>query len=158
MARPTNTQFALAVHTTTLLGGSPHQTLSSELLAGSAGANHVHVRRVLGLLRTAGLVASRPGVGGGWQLAVTPSAITLADVWRAVQGGDLVLGLHGAAPDCTVGQRIQGSLIAIDRRAAHAIETELGQTTIRDLVRDTSSSELAAPGPATPKRSTAVAA
>jgi Rrf2 family protein len=151
MAHPTNTQFALAVHTTTLLGGAPHEVLSSEVLAGSAGASPVHVRRVLGLLRTAGLVASRPGVHGGWLLAVDPSAITLADVWRAVQGADPVLGLHGAAPDCTVGQRIQGSLVAIDRRAAHAIEAELEQITICDLVRDTSASELRDSGRATPK-------
>jgi Rrf2 family protein len=145
MARPTNTQFALAVHTTTLLGGSPREVMSSERLAGSAGASPVHVRRVLGLLRTAGLVTSRPGVGGGWLLTAPASDITLGDVWRAVQGGDAVLGLHGAAPDCAIGQRIQTSLVAIDRRAASAIEAELAQTTLSDLVHDTSSSELAIP-------------
>jgi Rrf2 family protein len=142
VARPTNTQFALAVHMLTLLGGSPDEVLSSELLASSAGSNPVHVRRVLGRLRAAGLVGSRPGVGGGWQLGGSSSAVTLADVWRAVQGHDPVLGLHGASPNCTVGQRIQDALVAVDRRAAGAVEAELASITVCELVRETAAGEL----------------
>src|SRR5438045_2364405 len=88
----------------TLLGGSPDDVLSSEVLAGSAGSNPVHVRRVLAHLRGAGLVSSRPGVHGGGRRAGDPSRITLADVWRAVRGEDPILGLHGANPACTVGR------------------------------------------------------
>ena len=142
MARPTNTQFAVAVHVLTLLAGAPEEVLSSELLAGSVGANPVHVRRVLGTLRRSGLVASRPGAGGGWQLQRAADAITLADVWRAVQGDDPLLGLHGAAPECTVGQRIEGALGDVDRRAARAVEKELARTTVRDLARDTRARDL----------------
>lgn len=145
MARPTNTQFALAVHALTLLGGNPDGVMSSAVMAGSAGASPVHIRRVLGRLRTAGLVSSRPGVHGGWQLARDGEQITLADVWRAVQGDDAVLGLHGAHPRCTVGQRIQDALVGLDRRAAKALEVELATTTIRDLSRETVASELAPP-------------
>lgn len=149
MARPTNTQFAVAVHVLTLLAGAPEQVMSSELLAGSAGANPVHVRRVLGALRRAGLVASRPGAHGGWQLERAAGTVTLGDVWRAVQGDDPLLGLHGAAPECTVGQRIQRALGDVDRRAARAVEEELGRTTIHDIARDTRARELeAAPAPA----------
>lgn len=144
VAHPTNTQFAVAVHVLTLLAGSPEQVLSSELLAGSAAANPVHVRRVLGVLRRAGLVASRPGVHGGWQLERSADQVTLGDVWRAVQGEDPLLGLHGAAPQCTVGQRIQTALIEVDRRAARAVEQELAHTTIGDLARDTRARELQA--------------
>lgn len=151
MAHPTNTQFAVAVHVLTLLAGAPDQVLSSELLAGSVAANPVHVRRVLGALRRAGLVASRPGVHGGWQLERGADQVTLGDVWRAVQGQDPLLGLHGAAPQCTVGQRIQMALIGVDRRAARAVEQELARTTIGDLARDTRASELqAAPAEAVP--------
>lgn len=147
MGRPTNTQFALAVHLATLLGGAVDVVLSSERLADSAGASPVHVRRVLGRLRAAGLVVSRPGVHGGWLLAQPADAISLDAVWRAVQGDDPVLGLHGASPDCTVGQRIQRSLVDIDRRAAEAIEVELGRTTVGELVADTASAELAVSRP-----------
>lgn len=144
MARPTNTQFAVAVHLLTLLAGAPKDVLSSELMARSVGANPVHVRRVLGALRRAGLVGSRVGVHGGWQLARTADTVTLGDVWRAVQGDDRLLGLHGAAPECNVGQRIQRALGDVDRRATKAVADELSRTTILDLARDTRARELTA--------------
>jgi Rrf2 family protein len=142
VSRPTNTQFALGVHLLTLLAGAPDEILSSELLAGSAGSNPVHARRLLGRLRAAGLVDSRPGVKGGWQLLRPPADITLADVWRAVQGEDPILGLHGANPNCTVGRRIQDALVGVDRRAARAVEDELATTTLCDLARATSPADL----------------
>jgi Rrf2 family protein len=136
MAGPTNTQFALGVHMLTLLAGSAPAPLASDEMAGSASSNPVHVRRVLGLFREAGLVASRPGVGGGWRLAADPAEITLADVWRVVHGDGNVLGLRSANPDCPVGRSIQVSLAAIDRQAAAAIEDELATTTIAQLVAE----------------------
>jgi Rrf2 family protein len=142
VGRPTNTQFALAVHMLTLLAGRAPGPLSSEEMAGSAGSNPVHVRRVLGGLRAAGLVASRPGVGGGWQLLADPATTTLADVWRVVHGDDPVLGLRGANPNCAVGQGVQAALVGVDRRAAAAIEAELATTTIAELVAETADAEL----------------
>ena len=143
VARPTTTQFAVATHVLTPLAGAPDEVRSAELLAGSAGANPVHVRRVLGALRRAQLVGSRPGVSGGWQLSRSAAEITLGDVWRAVQGDDPLLGLHGAAPECSVGQRIQQALRDVDRRAALAVEDELARTSIADLAQVTRSRELA---------------
>jgi Rrf2 family protein len=134
MARPTNTRFAVAVHALTLLADAAPASMSSEEMAGSARSNPVYVRRVLGVLRTAGLVASRPGVGGGWHLLADPATTTLADVWRAIYGGDPLLGLHETAPDCRVGRAIQAELARIDRRAAQAVEAELEGTTVAQLV------------------------
>ncbi|HWT95684.1 MAG TPA: Rrf2 family transcriptional regulator [Solirubrobacteraceae bacterium] len=159
MAQPTNTQFALAVHVLTLLSAAgacaseAGGRISSEFLAGSAGSNPVHVRRLLGRLRTAGLVQSRPGPSGGWRLAADPSSTTLADVWTAVHGDDAqVLGLHFAAPDCTAGQAIQAQLADLDRRAATAITAELRRTTLTDLVtRAGVSTDLTAPPLAAPR-------
>ena len=143
MAQSTNTQFAVAVHVLTLLAGASRE-LSSGVLAGSAGANPVHVRRVLGALGRAGLVASRPGAHGGWQLRQPADTVTLGDVWRAVHGDGRLLGLHGAAPGCVVGQRIQRALGDVDRRAASAVERELSRTTLGDLAHDTRAHDLGA--------------
>jgi Rrf2 family protein len=142
MGRPTNTQFAVAVHLLTLLCAEPERVQSSEALSHSVGANAVHARRVLGRLRRAGLVSSRPGNHGGWVPRTHPGAITLADVWRAVYGGDPLLGLHEADPDCQIGQGIQALLLDVDRRAARAVEDELATTTLCDLVRATSPADL----------------
>lgn len=131
----TNTQFALGVHMLTLLAGSAPDQLSSEEMAGSANSNPVHVRRVLGTMRTAGLVTSKPGAKGGWQLAIRPEDITLADVWRVVHGPDQeILGLREANPDCPVGRSVQDLLTGIDRAAQEAIAAELRTTTIAQLV------------------------
>jgi Rrf2 family protein len=137
VGRPTNTQFALAVHVLTMLAGLPRELQSSEAMAASAGSNPVHIRRVLGRLRDAGLVASRPGPGGGWQLVHAPATTTLADVWRAVHGADPVLGVHEVNPSCPEGRRIHANLGAIDRRAAAAIEAELATTTLAELAEHT---------------------
>ena len=141
MTRPTNTQFALAVHVLTLLSARAGKSLSSEELAASAGTSPVYARRVLGRLRDAGLVTSRPGVNGGWQAAARYDATTLGDVWRAIHGGDRLLGLHEVSPDCDVAARIHTALEQIDSDAADAIERELDQTTLCDLARRTSAEQ-----------------
>jgi DNA-binding IscR family transcriptional regulator len=148
MSGPANTQFALGVHMATLLAALHQAPQTSELLASSAGSNPVHVRRVLGRLRDAGLVVSRPGPKGGWQLAADPATTTLADIWRAVHGDGGILGLHEASPACTVGRRIQASLAEIDRSAVQAIERDLAGTTLGDLARGTRADEFQ-PAPAT---------
>jgi len=136
VARPTNTQFAVAVHVLTYLSGiDGARPVSSDELSESTNVNPVHVRRVLGPLREAGLVESRPGVHGGWTLLRDPAQVTLAEVWRLLQGDDPVLAVHGPNPRCPVGQDIQRSLLAIDRAVAAAVEAELARTTVRDLVR-----------------------
>jgi Rrf2 family protein len=130
----TNTQFALGVHMLTLLAALGPETLSSDAMAESANANPVQVRRVLGRFRQAGLVTSKPGVGGGSHLLQDPATITLGDVWRIVQGENHVLGSYTGDPDCPVGRSIQSWVTDIDRRARHAIEDELERTTITQLV------------------------
>ncbi|WCB92353.1 hypothetical protein DSM104299_01046 [Baekduia alba] len=105
-------------------------------MAGSARSNPVHVRRVLGGLRAAGLVTSKPGVGGGWQLTADPATTTLADVWRVVHGEDQeILGLRGTHPDCP-GRPVDPGPPGRRRsaRAQQAISAELAATTIAQLV------------------------
>ncbi|TYL55011.1 Rrf2 family transcriptional regulator [Nocardioides sp. BGMRC 2183] len=138
MARSTNTQFAVAVHVLTYLASSAAAgrttPVGSEELAGSTSVNPVHVRKVLGPLRAGGLVHSRPGAHGGWELAVDPDAVTLAEVWRLLQGSDPVLGIHGPNPACAVGANIQDVLVDIDQRVSAAITAELGGITLSDIL------------------------
>ena len=126
-----NTQFSVGVHVLTLLSTGRRQ--SSTDMAASVGSNPVHVRRVLGMLRRAGLVASAPGAAGGWELTVDPATTTLRDVWVAVGGDQRVLGVHDAAPECEVGQSIQARLTQVERDAAAALAAELGRTTVADV-------------------------
>ncbi|MBA8795832.1 Rrf2 family protein [Friedmanniella endophytica] len=136
MPSPTNTQFAVAVHVLTYLAGAAGRPVSSEELAGSTNVTGVHIRRVLGPLRDAGLVQSRPGPGGGWALAGNPTAITLDRVWTLLQGDDPVLGLHGPNPACPVGRGIRSSLEALDAEVALALRRRLSAVTVADLLRE----------------------
>ena len=52
---------------------------------------------ILAELRTAGLVRSRRGVDGGYQLARPPGAITVADIIRAVDGP--LANIAGSRPE-----------------------------------------------------------
>ncbi|MFD8724776.1 Rrf2 family transcriptional regulator [Streptomyces sp. NPDC059629] len=139
MAQPTNTQFAVGVHLLTLLAGSPGKWRDSQSLAVSPATNPAHARRILGQLRTAGLVRSQPGPRGGWMLEHDAERIDLAMVWLALNGEDPVLGMHAPQPDCPAGRRVHRSLLALDRRARRALLSELARTTVADVLRDTAS-------------------
>ena len=134
MTRPTNTQFAVAAHVLVLLVVADGRPVSSEEMARSVQASAVYLRRVLGRLRAGGLVSSRPGPTGGWQLTKASRDITLGDVWRAVHGDEPVLGLHGPAEACPVGAVIGGFMNGVQARLAQAIEDELDRTTLEDAV------------------------
>ncbi|MEU0313387.1 Rrf2 family transcriptional regulator [Nocardioides sp. NPDC006273] len=140
MATPTNTRFAVAVHVLTYLASCAAvgrtRPVSSDELAGSTAVNPVHVRKVLGPLRTAGLVRSRPGAHGGWELAADPKTVNLAQVWQVLQGDDPVLGIHGPNPACPVGAGVQGALVDLDRRVAKAVLAELEGITLNDVLDD----------------------
>ena len=137
MAGQANTQFAVAVHFLTYLAGAGQgRPVSSEEVARSAAVSPVYLRRALGPLRVAGLVRSRPGSGGGWELCRAPEDIGLDAVWSIVQGGDAVLGLHGPSSDCPIGAGLIRVFDGIERGVAAAIERELAGRTVRDVLRD----------------------
>lgn len=136
MSSPTNTRFAVGYHALGLLASIPDEPLSSEQMAVSVGSSPVYLRRVLGMLRRAGLVESRPGAHGGWLLARPPQEISLGDAWRAVQGDEPVLGIHGPPPECPVGGAVRVRLTEVEKRVARSIEDALDEQTVADIVPD----------------------
>jgi Rrf2 family protein len=131
-----STRFTVALHILTLLASSGEEPLTSEYIAGSVNTNPVVVRRLLGLLREKGFVTSQPGNGGGWQLVKHPDSITLLDVRRAVnEGSPFSMHTNQPNPACPVGRNIQAALSGVYSHAERAMEAELAQTTIGNLVR-----------------------
>lgn len=131
----TSTRFAVAVHILTLLAQASDGPLISEQIAGSVNTNPVVIRRVLGYLRRAGLVASQPGARGGWTLVREPAAIGLRDVYRAVER-DPLLALHERPnPACPIGRNIQQTLDSIFSDAQAALEQSLGGVTVADVLQ-----------------------
>lgn len=135
----TSSRFVVAVHILTLLeteGGGP---VTSERIAGSVNTNPGVIRRLLSMLARVGLVTSQLGAGGGALLAKPVAQIRLLDVYRAVESADL-FALHHSPPNprCRVGRNIQAALSTTLRRAERALEAELLDSTVADVVRSVS--------------------
>lgn len=109
---------------------------SSETLAQTVNTNAVVIRRLLLDLKSAGLIATRRGPGGGAQLARAAGEITLAEIYRATSGEVEPFGQHPHQPAkcCPVGREIQGVLQRVSERARHAVEAELEAVTLQNLV------------------------
>lgn len=137
-----SSRFAVGVHILTLLATSPSKPLTSEWIAGSASTNPAVVRKILGMLAKAGLTTSQLGLGGGALLARAPEAITLLDVYRAVDEGAL-FSLHNEAPNpaCPVGRNIQTALLGTMTQAQDALERELAGQTIAGIMTELAACE-----------------
>ncbi|RNB83338.1 Rrf2 family transcriptional regulator [Brevibacillus fluminis] len=131
-----SSRFTVGVHILSLLATSPDGPCTSEWIAGSVNTNPVIIRRLTGQLKKAGLVNVRPGTGGAY-LVKDASAITLLDVYRAVEvveEGQLFHFHEEPNPECMVGANIQAVLQLILLRAQSAMEQILADVTLKELV------------------------
>jgi Rrf2 family protein len=132
-----NCRFTVAIHVLCLLAALHPKPVTSEFIAGSVNTNPVVIRRILAVLRRAGLVKSQPGVSGGWELLAKPEHITLGGLYQIVRPGT-VFAMHSQQPNvlCPVGRNIQRGLGAHYQKAQAAMEAELDRTTIADVLKD----------------------
>ena len=128
--------FALAAHALVLLAHCGPKGATSDYIADSASTNPARVRRVLAPLVRAGLIAGREGSGGGYTLARRPDAITLGDIFAAVEEGP-VLPAHPKAPDarCPIGSGITAALRELDENVGDAVRDVLSRRILRWLAK-----------------------
>ncbi len=138
----TSSKFVVATHIMAGLAGKrlaygPMETTKSSFLSRSVNTNPVVIRRILGMLRKAGLVISQTGPDGGSRLALPPEQISLLDIYEAVEEGD-IFHLHYNSPDecCPFGANIQGTLCEIMCEATSAMKNILAQKKLRDIAED----------------------
>lgn len=133
---PANSRFAIAVHILTLLARSADEPLKSDEVASSVNTNPVVIRRILCALSKARLVVSQTGAAGGSKLARKPSQITLLEVYRAVDAGE-IFALHSQPPNekCPVGMNIEAALEGILDEVEDSIERVLGKITIEKVLK-----------------------
>ncbi|MEW4354340.1 Rrf2 family transcriptional regulator [Streptococcus pneumoniae] len=134
-----SSRFTIASHILVILGLEGETTkVTSEYLAGSVGVNPVIIRNILSQLKAAELVSVARGTGGA-KIIQQFEEITLYDVYKAVdslgKSGQL-FGFHdNPNPDCNVGRNIHAVLDDCLEEAQKALEHQLRQTTLADLVR-----------------------
>ena len=130
-----NSRFAVAIHTLVLLAAKAGKPTSSEYIAGSVGTNPVLIRRLMGELRSAGIVDSRAGATGGFVLAKPVERIGLDEVYRAVEDAPLFSRHENASPNCPIGRAVGPLLDRVLGQAESAMLQSLKRTTLGDLLR-----------------------
>ncbi|WP_338450912.1 Rrf2 family transcriptional regulator [Niallia oryzisoli] len=133
-----SSRFSVGIHILSLIEFNKEGISSSDFLASSVNTNPAVIRKLMGMLKKAGLVEVHPGIAGA-KLAKKMSEITLLDVYKAVnvvQDNEL-FGMHeNPNPDCPVGRHIQNTIEPIFSAAQLAMERVLGNVTLEDVVKD----------------------
>ncbi len=132
-----NSQFSIAVHILTILAKKKDERVKSDCIAQSVNTNPVVIRRLLSNLQEANLVVSQVGSTGGTSLSKLPKDIHLADIYKAVAGGE-VFALHPNKPDenCPIGKNIAAVLCRLQKEIDKTVEEKLKQYTLRDIIEE----------------------
>jgi|SRR5690242_500490 Rrf2 family protein len=133
-----NSRMTIAIHVLSYMVAVEKKRpdpVTSDQIASSVATNPVVIRRMLGHLRRAGIVVSRRGANAGWNLAKAADAITLLDVYQAVEGGPF-FGLHASPPNpnCRIARSLKPALGRIYGGLEAQLKRELSRTTIAEVL------------------------
>ena len=129
-----NTQLAVATHALVFLAHFKDGPQSSALIASSIGTNPVVVRKMMQKLEQHGLVKSVAGSKGGLLLAKPARAITLLQVFEAVNGKEIFSAHSTSHPKCPVGSQMNDLLHETFSSAEKAMRVEFAKKSIADCL------------------------
>ncbi|HHW62129.1 MAG TPA: Rrf2 family transcriptional regulator [Syntrophomonadaceae bacterium] len=134
-----SSRFPVAVQMLIILAWCPEDIkITSDAMASSVNTNPALIRRIMGYLKKADLIAVAPGVGGT-RLTRNIDEITLLDVYQAVEltDDDRLFGLHDSPnPQCPIGNRINEVLLPYLEQAREALEASLAAVTLEQLLEE----------------------
>lgn len=108
--------------------------LTSENIAGSIQTSPVVVRRLMVMLRKAGLLETVHGSADP-KLARPANEITLYDIFLAVEGQRHLFAIdEKTAPNCIVGGNIQATLDIYYQQAENAADAKLAAISLQDVL------------------------
>ena len=114
--------------------------LTSDFLSQSINVNPVIIRKTLSQLKKAGLIHVARGTGGA-ELAKAADEMSLLDIYQAVEclgSTGQLFGFHdNPNPACPIGHNIHNVLDGKLEDIQTAMEKEMSQTTLKDVVEDT---------------------
>lgn len=135
-----SSRFTIAVQVFACISTFEEQfKITSEFLASSVNVNPVVIRRILGQLKSAGLIEVKRGSGGS-AIAKPADEITLLDIFKAVEcvDGDELFHFHeNPNAMCPVGRNIHNVLDDRLENIQAVMENEMRKTTIADIIHDT---------------------
>lgn len=130
-----NSRFSVAIHILSLIATTSDKSLlTSDFIAGSVNTNPVVIRRMIGVLKKAGLLLSHSGVAG-YELLVEPKNLTLLAIYQAIDGPEQLFVIHDEPnPACAVGREIQHTLEDVYTSIWQAMEAQLQAQTLQDVL------------------------
>ena len=130
-----NSRFSVAIHILSLIATTSDKSLlTSDFIAGSVNTNPVVVRRMIGVLKKAGLLSSQSGMAG-YELLVEPKDLTLLAIYQAIDGPKQLFAIHDEPnPACAVGRKIQHTLERVYTSVWQAMEEQLQAQTLQDVL------------------------
>jgi DNA-binding IscR family transcriptional regulator len=133
-----SSRLSVGIHILALIEINKDGVSSSQFLAGSVNANPAMIRKIMGMLKKAGLIEVHPGIAGA-KLAKELSDITMLDVYKAVnvvQDKELFSLHENPNPECPVGRNIQYAIEPVFSTAQLAMEKVLENVNLDNVVRD----------------------
>ncbi|MBD3948317.1 Rrf2 family transcriptional regulator [Tuanshanicoccus lijuaniae] len=130
-----DTKFSVALHILAMISESK-EVLSSQALADSVGTNASYIRKVIALLKNAGIISSQQG-RTGYQLSKAPDEISLLEIYFATQEVNHIslFQIHqNANSECPVGQHIEEAMIPIYMNVEKHLEDELANQTLEQVI------------------------
>ncbi|MHB8301267.1 MAG: RrF2 family transcriptional regulator [Acidobacteriaceae bacterium] len=127
-----NLRFSTGIEALALMATEPEKYHTSQALASVLATNPVVVRRLLSALSHAGLVTSAKGPTGGSRLAKSAKQITLRDIYRALDAGDL---LHRGKHESEETRDLRKAMQSVFKKAQKSFEEELDSTTLNQLIK-----------------------
>lgn len=128
------TRVSDAVHIMVFIHLNPTQDLSSGSIAYSIKTNPSYVRQLMAALKKAGLLNGMRGQAAP-SLAREPSAITLLDIYRAVEGDKPLLHLDTHTnPECGVGVNIQLALSDYYAEVQRCAENRMAEIKLENII------------------------
>ncbi len=132
-----NTQFSIAVHLMAGLACGCDTGVTSGYLAKSVNTSPSFVRRTLAKLSKAGLVETTTGKAGACRLAKEPKAISLLDIYQAVDAPK-AFAIHDYSEQktCFVSCHIKTALEKALAKTQKALESSLAEISLAQIVSD----------------------
>lgn len=127
-------KFAISIHILTLLAKFPDDYLSSEFIASSINLNPVLVRKEIANLKKNQIVMSKEGKNGGTKLNVSPSKVTLKQIFESTfEEISLGYSKNEPNPKCPVGREINQNLSALYTKLNDSVMKQLESTTLEEF-------------------------
>jgi len=131
-----SSRLSLALHALVHLHKQPDEAITSSTLAQCLMTNPVVVRRALGTLREAGIVAATKGHDGGWRLLRPAAEISLRQIYVAM-GESLLIRTESDPGDIQCGivrtvNTVMGDFIA---DAEGLLAARLERVSLDDIAR-----------------------